>query len=117
MLTKDAFVKYINLMKKYSELTSKFCDVLEEMSPGCRCDAFLYSEYETAIVDLLKCALGLPQDNDDLEYFIYELEYGSKYKSGDYQLGDHTIVDFSSAENVYDYFVKYYIKESADKSS
>lgn len=116
MLTKEEFVQHIELIKKCSELASQLSDALEAMSPGCRCDAFVYSEYEANTIKLLKHVFGLPADNEDIEYFIYDLDYGAKYTPGCFTFKNGKEIDFSSAESVYDYLVTYRLQGATNET-
>lgn len=114
MITKEEFIQCIDLIKKYSEMSSKLSDILEEMSPGGRCDTFMYSEYEDMTIKLLKSIFNLPKDNDEIEYFIYDLEYGKKYKPGCYTFKNGDEIDFSSAEKLYDFLINHRMRGAAN---
>ena len=43
---------------------------------------------------------------DDLEYFCYEIDFGRGYEVGSVTGANGEIIDFSSAEKLYDYFVE-----------
>ena len=43
---------------------------------------------------------------DDLEYFCYEIDFGREYEVGSVTGKNGKIIDFSSAEKLYDYFVE-----------
>ena len=70
MINKKLFKDTIKFILKKQKQQNKFCDMLEEMSPGCRCDAIIYSDYETKIVELLQAALN--DESDLLGYYLYE---------------------------------------------
>lgn len=66
-MTRELFLKTLKTIKHYRELTNKFCDVLEEMSPNESCNCFLYSEYENLCYDFFAEIYG----NDDAEFIFY----------------------------------------------
>ena len=101
-ITKEEFVSYINFIKergeKMDELNRVFTDEFEDSV------FYPYLKYETKLVSLLKSVMH--DKYDDIEYFIYELNFGEKYEDGMIREKDGTLIDFSTAENVYDYLVK-----------
>ena len=101
-ITKEEFVSYINFIKergeKMDELNRAFTDEFEDSI------FYPYLKYEAKMVDLLKSVMH--DKYDDIEYFIYELNFGEKYEDGMIREKDGTLIDFSTAENVYDYLVK-----------
>lgn len=105
MISRQYFVEIINKIKEQSELQDEICAVLEKMSPGSYVDAFVYSKYEDLVLKLLKHIFNLG-DDDILEYWIYDLEYGKKYEEGcvfDEKTGEN--IDISTTEKLYDYLV------------
>ena len=109
MITKEKFVKVIEHIKQHNELEGNLCSALEAMSPENYCCAFVYSKYETLAIDLLKEALGLDEEIDWIEYFIYELEFGTKFQLGCVVEADGKAVDLSTPEALYDYLMEYYL--------
>lgn len=101
-ITKEEFVSYINFIKergeKMDELNKVFTDEFEDSI------FYPYPKYETKLVNLLKSVMH--DEYDDIEYFIYELNFGEKYEDGMIREKDGTLIDFSTAGNVYDYLVK-----------
>ena len=49
---------------------------------------------------------------EDIEYFIYELDYGRKYEPGMITDNFGQDIDFSSAEKVYEYLIEKTITDS-----
>ena len=103
-MTKERFVYLLEFIKKHHELESNLCQALESMSPGNYIDAFVYSEYETELLKTIKEAMNVPEENDDIEYFMYDLEFGKLYER-DSVLENGKAVDFSSAEALYEYLI------------
>ena len=103
-MTKERFVYLLNFIKKHHELENSLCQALESMSPGNYVDAFVYIEYETELLKTIKEAMNVPEENDDIEYFMYDLEFGKLYKRGSV-LENGEAVDFSSAEELYEYLI------------
>lgn len=101
-ITKEEFVSYIEFIKergeKMDEMNKLFTDEFEDSI------FYPYLKYETKLVSLLKSVMH--DKYDDIEYFIYELNFGEKYEDGMIREKDGTLIDFSTAENVYDYLVE-----------
>ena len=103
-MTKERFVYLLDFIKKHHELENNLCQALESMSPGNYVDAFVYSEYETELLKTIKEAMNVPEENNFIEYFMYDLEFGELYEH-DSVLENGEAVDFSSAEALYEYLI------------
>jgi len=106
MITKEKFIEVLAFLKKKQSQENRFCELLEEMVPDTFVHAFVYADFESELVKLLKIALDLPDENDDIEYFLYELDFGKDYKPGTVTEEDGTEIDMSSPEKLYNYLVK-----------
>ena len=97
-LTKEQFVKIISEIRKNNEYELHVNNVLGEIftdgSGFPKNDGLL-----TELIDLLKFIMN---DKEDIEYFIYDLNYGEDWKPGMIMDGDKDI-DLSSAEKLYEY--------------
>lgn len=72
MISKEQFKKYLMFIKQQQEKEEKFVEALEELSPGTYCDCYIYDEYETMMVAMLRDFFN--DKEDDISYFIYEAE-------------------------------------------
>lgn len=100
-ITKIDFVQIINTLEKqaeYSHRTNKLLEEIFEDGSGFPRDGQLLN----IIVDLLK--LNLNDEEDDISYFLYELDYGKEWKSG-MIIYDELDIDLSSAEKLYDHLI------------
>lgn len=101
MIDKKLFLKAIDTILESRKKMDKLCNALELCSPGCHCDAFIYSEYEDLTVNLLKDALN---DIDDcIGYFLYEMPNFSAQERDDVLVENP---EMGSAELLYDYLVE-----------
>lgn len=100
MLTKEQFINYINRLQS-------FIDYNEEINS-------LQTKYKKEIYssdyDMFDVAVSILMDmfrdneNDNIGYFIYELDFGRKYKDG--MIKDNNVnIRMSNAEELYDYLV------------
>lgn len=104
---KDILINSLELIKKYHELTDDFCNMLETLGGhGSYCDAFIYTEYEAAVIDLLKCVFQIPEEDDILEWYIYDTNFGNDTKPEIISEGKTYILD--SIENLYNYLIDTY---------
>ena len=106
MISKDKFIEIINRLKKYNELQDKINDLFRDninnkemdfMNAGSICIG-----HESVVVYLLERMF----DTDMISYFIYELDYGKKYKAGCVLDENMNEIDLSTPEKLYDYLVQ-----------
>lgn len=106
MISKDSFVKALDEVKKVDDYQNGLNDFLENNGA----DGYVYQPDCTSIViELLEEIFGLKQDDcgyTDISYFVYELEFGKKFKMGEVKDDDGNDLDFSSAEKLYDYLTR-----------
>lgn len=105
-LTKKEFVDIINRLRESSELVDKIDELFRKSRDNIECDfcngAGLQISHEGIVVKLLE---KLMQDkNENISYFIYELDYGKEYQEGCIS-DDNGNVDISTAEKLYDYLI------------
>jgi len=104
MFTQEEFVKYINAHKANYERTCKFTDAIAlafDGFPVYQLDDILTASY----VDMLKVIMKDTTRDSWIEYFIYELDYGVKYKEGSIIEKDGTFIDLSTPEKLYDFLI------------
>lgn len=104
--SKEQFVKIINRLKAANDLQNKIQDLMYEADDNIDRDfmnaASLMINHESIVVDLLQVIMN--DKDDDIPYFIYEIDYGRDYTPGCYTLYGEN-VDISTAEKLYDYLV------------
>lgn len=109
MITKEEFIKYIDNIKKSLEMEDDLNEWIRKYSDGGWC---IFNPLWQIIEDEIK----LMTDNicgkqdyevDDIDYFIFELEFGTKWKPGTITENGKDI-DWSTSEKLYDYMVNTY---------
>ncbi len=111
-LAKEEFVDIINRLRESSELVDKVDDLFRKSRDNIECDfcngAGLQISHEGIVVNLLE---KLMQDKDEnISYFIYELDYGRDYQEG--CISDNNVnIDIGTAEKLYDYLIVNYFME------
>lgn len=106
MISKKEFVEIIERLKNYNDLQDKIDDLFKSnidnkemdfMNAGSICIG-----HESVVVELLENMF----DTDMISHWIYELDYGRKYKDGYVQDGEGNIIDLSTLEKLYDYLIE-----------
>ena len=107
-MTKELFIATINSIKKQIEIDRKNSSMLQEMFP----DDIIYcgdnSELFNALNKILK--ESMKDEYDWIDYFIYELDFGEKYRNGMVKESDGSIIDLSNVERLYEFLIKTYSK-------
>lgn len=107
-LIKEQFVEYVGCIKKTCDKDDMLSEAIEKAcNDDCRVIG-LYGAECSAMVDLLSLAMGLEvgtRDGNEIEYFIYDLNFGKDYNEGSLSEMDGTPIDISTAEKLYDYIV------------
>ena len=109
-MTKELFIATINSIQKQIEIDRKNSSMLQEMFP----DDSIYcgynnSELFNALNKILK--ESMKDEYDWIDYFMYELDFGEKYYDGCVLDKDKSIINLSTAENLYE-FLKRFSKKS-----
>ena len=104
-LSKDEFEDIIDRLKESSDLVSKVDNLFRDSRDNVECDfcngASLQISHESIVVLLLK---KMMQDScEDIDYFIYELDYGRKYEPGMIKDENDQDIDFGTTGKLYDY--------------
>ena len=101
MVSKELFLKTLQLIKDLEKRQDAFVDSLESLSPGNYCDCFLFSDPINQIIKILGEDLN---DTEDLiTYYLYEfadLPEDTKRE----QIEKYT-PECASDEAIYDYLV------------
>jgi len=108
MMNKD---KFVTILKRMEEQEKIDLDFAEAVSKAFDCFAVSYNNGRLSriVVDLLNDIFDLSKTAEygsDIEYFMYELDYGKKWKTGMITDKDGNDIDFSTAEKLYDYLTK-----------
>ena len=104
MITKMQFVDIINKLKEVNDFVNETNDRARKLSDAVMSDFFnaqsLSISHENIVIELLEDMFNA---GDIISWWIYDLEYGTKYKDGCITEEDGTIIDVSTAEKLYDY--------------
>ena len=108
MINKNEFVKILDRLKATEDTANKVNEIIRE-SKNCEisdftCSASLMICHADIVIRLLENMFN--DKSGDICYFIYELDYGRKYKKGMITEADGTDIDFSTVEKLYDYLMR-----------
>lgn len=82
MLSKEVFSEYMDELKRIIDDSYQVSIALKRLSPDF--GGFANDRAERIIIDLLKIVMNDTGKYSDIDYFIYELEWGTKYEKGCY---------------------------------
>jgi hypothetical protein len=102
MLTKEKFIRALTELKSLEEDIDNVHVALQKLDPDF--GGFYLSRVSTLIVNLLKDAMN--DKYDYIDYFIYELEYGKKWKKGMITDKNKKDIKLQTAEDLYNYIIK-----------
>jgi len=98
MISKEVFVEVINEIA----VVDKYHENLNSFFKSNDVDGYIFQpDCSPAILKLLRIIFN---DEDDwIDYFCNELEYGKKWKAGMIQDNDGQDIDLSTSEKLYDF--------------
>jgi len=106
IINKYDFAEIINRLKEYTKLQEQINKLFE----GCIdnreqdfCNAGgICIGHESIVVKLLEDMF----ETDTISWWIYELEYGTKYYNGCIVDSNNNFIDLSSADKLYDFLIE-----------
>ena len=108
MLTKQEFVDIIDKLKEVNDFVNETNDKARNLNDAIISDFFnassLSISHENIVVKLLE---NMFNDEDILSWWLYELDYGRKFKIGYITEPDGTEIDLTTPEKLYDYLIKF----------
>lgn len=106
MITKQEFVDIIDKLKEVNDFVNETNDKARKLNDAIISDFFnassLSISHENIVVELLE---NMFNDKDILSWWLYDLDYGRKYKDGYITEADRTEIDLSTPEKLYDYLI------------
>ena len=106
MISKEKFVEIINRLRNYNYLQNKINDLFRDNIDNKEMDFInagsICVGHESVVIYLLENMF----DTDMISYWIYELDYGKKYKAGCVLDENMNEIDLSTPEKLYDYLVQ-----------
>lgn len=103
VITKEMFVKIINSIKKQHELDNNCNVAFGTILPNDYVTGYDYELISNELMSLIKNAFNDNHKDSWIDYFIYDLEFGCKYKEGMITHKDGRFIDLSTSEKLYDF--------------
>lgn len=108
MINKEEFAEIINRLKEVNDFVDETNNKARQLNDAIISDFFnassLSISHEDIVVKLLNHVFNIPND-ETLGWWLYEKDYGRKFKIGDLQ-GNGKDIDLSTPEKLYDYLIK-----------
>lgn len=113
MISKDLFIKMIDYIKKLNESGEKLGEAFSTFEPECKDMNFIFNGVTSNLIEFLSEAMGVKDWStngvnygNDIEYFIYDLEFGTKWTPDSILDENGNPIDISTTEKLYDYIIK-----------
>lgn len=112
MISKEKFVEYINFIKSLDDKEIKLQDGLQacfgKENIGC---VFVFNEVVPKMIEMLCDLMETkynrdPHIGDDIQYFIYDLDFGKSKDAKEAVISDNKVYDLSTAEKLYDFILE-----------
>jgi len=106
IISKQKFVEIMDLLKEARDIQDQINDIFSNAHNNiihdfCNAGSLSIS-HEYIVINLLSVMFN---NENDISYFVYELDYGKNYKPGMITEANGDIVDLSCADKLYDYLV------------
>ena len=85
LLTREEFIAYFKFIRERSDAQMGFCAALDALSPQTYNDAFVYSDYESKLVETIGLLVG--DKNDKIGLYLYDMGVMSRDTMEDYLAG------------------------------
>ena len=107
MITKEQFVKIINKLKEADDFVTRTNEDARKLNDAIISEFFnassLSISHESIVLELLE---NMFNDTEILSWWLYELDYGRKFKMGYIQDENGQDINLSTAEKLYDFLIE-----------
>lgn len=101
-IRKEEFVEIINDIKSVNNYSNGLNNYFKKHNV----DGYLIQpDCTSAVIKLLHILFDKTPNEELIDYFIFELDFGSKWKSGTIKGNDGLDIKLSTAEELYDYLI------------
>jgi len=104
-VSKEMFCSTLEAIKNQKEHDRKCMKALQIVFADAFLCAYNNQEIENKLVEILQVATNDKHKNSWIEYWIYELECGKRYKHGSVTNADKSIIDLSTSEKLYEFLI------------
>ena len=107
MITKEQFVEIINRLKETDDIKNKVNSIIRESRDSAIADfteaGSLMICHKDIVVKLLE---NMFNDTDTISWWLYDRDYGRKFKIGDIVYDNGYKPNLTTAEKLYDYLIE-----------
>lgn len=100
MLNRENFKKYMSELKELMEISDNMSNALKEIS---NMNMFYLEKPIQTILDMLKTIM---EDTENIEYFIFELEWGTKAEKNSVTEIDGTPIPMFTLDDLYNELIR-----------
>ena len=104
MISREQFKKYLDIIRELEKKQDEFDDIFEMFDSESSVCTFLYLKPIKTIINLLNLCLGLGEDDDNIDYYIWELDWGKRGKDC-IELPDGVKVNLRDDDELYDFLI------------
>lgn len=101
----ELFTESIEALEKQSLHDNKCAEAFKTILPHDFVSQYNNSYISEQLIKLLKVSLSDNHRDSWIEYYIYELDFGKKYKKGCATNADGSEINLSTAKDLYDFLV------------
>lgn len=102
---KKLFIKVLSSLERQEKYDSECSKYFSVLFPDSYVGLYDNSRVVNQILKLLKIAFDDNHRDSWIDYFIYELEYGKKYKQGCATNKDGSFIDLSNSDTLFDFLI------------
>ena len=99
-ITKERFCNILENFKKQHEIDTKISDAMEIAFDGSTVFSYDHTALSVPLLEIL--SLTFKDKSDWIGYFMYDLEFGTKYKPGMVSRKDQSDIPLATASDLYD---------------
>jgi hypothetical protein len=107
-MSKGQFVACLLELKSIIDDTEQVHKAMKKLSPDF--GGFYNERAETLVFNVLQDIFN-DKENDWIGYFIYELEWGKKYRKGMIKSGKNEIIKLASLDDLYKLITENYVSK------
>ena len=105
MISREQFKKYLDIIRELEKKQDEFDNLFEIFDSESNVCTFIYLKPIRTIISLLNLGLGLGEDDDNIDYYIWELDWGKRGKDC-IELPDGVKVSLRDDDELYDFLLK-----------
>ncbi len=103
--TKKMFIEAIGEIKKQHDHDRKCSDAFKVILPHDYTSGYDNHKLTNQLVKILAIAFNDNNSESWIEYYLWELDFGKKYKDGCARNADGSNIDLSTAGKLYDFLI------------